>query len=162
KADAWAEAKGWPLAPEERATWLKSLRDAAGPALTANRVMGGLASVAASRVAREVRPGGARLPGPAEEDSGLKAGEGRAAGAPPGGEIDAALAGAADAAGDVRALSGMHALKPFSASGRARPFDAAADGTVPGEGAACVVLKRLDDARRDGDRVYAVIRGTGA
>ena len=44
----------------------------------------------------------------------------------------------------------------------ARPFDAAADGTILGEGLGVLVLKRLDDARRDGDRVYAVIRGVGA
>src|SRR5205807_6645831 len=38
-------------------------------------------------------------------------------------------------------------------------FDAAADGIVLGEGVACVVLKRLADAERDGDRIYAVIKG---
>lgn len=47
-----------------------------------------------------------------------------------------------------------------SPSGACRPFDAAADGAVPGAGAAIVVLKRLIDARRDGDRVLAVILGS--
>ncbi|MBU7009012.1 beta-ketoacyl synthase N-terminal-like domain-containing protein, partial [Phosphitispora fastidiosa] len=42
-----------------------------------------------------------------------------------------------------------------------RPFDAAADGFVLGEGVGVVVLKRLEDALRDGDRVYAIIRGAG-
>lgn len=42
-----------------------------------------------------------------------------------------------------------------------RPFDRDADGMLVGEGIGVVVLKRLTDARRDGDRVYAVIRGTG-
>ncbi|HEX4048786.1 MAG TPA: beta-ketoacyl synthase N-terminal-like domain-containing protein, partial [Elusimicrobiota bacterium] len=97
----------------------------------------------------------------AEENSGLKAVE-AAARALQRGEVDAAVAGAADASGDVRALAGAHALKPWSASGRARPFDAAADGATPGEGAASVVLKRLDDALPDGDRVYAVIKGVGS
>jgi acyl transferase domain-containing protein len=47
--------------------------------------------------------------------------------------------------------------------GRPRaPLDADADGFVPGEGCAVLVLKRLSDARRDGDRVHAVIRGIGA
>ncbi|MGZ5952372.1 MAG: acyltransferase domain-containing protein, partial [Isosphaeraceae bacterium] len=47
-------------------------------------------------------------------------------------------------------------------SGDARPFDAASDGTALGEGLGILVLKRLDDARRDGDRIYAVIRSMGS
>ncbi len=42
-----------------------------------------------------------------------------------------------------------------------RPFDAKADGTTVGEGAGILVLKRLADAERDGDRIYAVIKGVG-
>ena len=160
-ADAWAKAKGWSLSAAERSSWLSSLRDASGPALTANRVMGGLASVAASRVAREFRLGGPSFTVSAEENSGLKALE-AAVRALQRGEVDAALAAASDIAGEARALAGAHALKPFSPDGRPLPFDATADGSTPGEGAACVVLKRLDDALRDGDRIYAVIKGMGA
>jgi acyl transferase domain-containing protein len=49
----------------------------------------------------------------------------------------------------------------LSPEGLCRPFDAAAAGTVPGEGVAAVVLKRLGDAVRDGDTIKAVIRGYG-
>ena len=50
---------------------------------------------------------------------------------------------------------------PLSRQGPSRPFDADADGMLIGEGTGIVVLKRLADAERDGDRIYAVIRGTG-
>ncbi|MFJ9718462.1 amino acid adenylation domain-containing protein [Streptomyces sp. NPDC101213] len=49
----------------------------------------------------------------------------------------------------------------FSPDGHCRPFDAEAQGTVGGSGAAVVVLKRLSAARRDGDTVYAVVTGSG-
>ena len=55
------------------------------------------------------------------------------------------------------ALSKWSALSP---RGRCNTFDAAADGFVRGEGAGVVVLKRLADALRDGDRVLAVVRGS--
>jgi amino acid adenylation domain-containing protein len=48
-----------------------------------------------------------------------------------------------------------------SADGHCRTFDAAASGTVFGSGAGVVLLKRLEDALPDGDRIYAVIRGVG-
>lgn len=48
----------------------------------------------------------------------------------------------------------------FSAAGHCRPFDAHADGTVPGNGAVALVLRRLSDAEADRDHVYAVIRAS--
>jgi acyl transferase domain-containing protein len=48
----------------------------------------------------------------------------------------------------------------LSPDGRCRPFDAAAAGTVVGDGVAVVALKRLEDALADGDHLYAVIRGS--
>jgi phthiocerol/phenolphthiocerol synthesis type-I polyketide synthase D len=55
------------------------------------------------------------------------------------------------------ALSKWSALSP---QGRCKTFDAGADGFVRGEGCGVVVLKRLADAQRDGDRVLAVVRGS--
>ncbi len=52
-------------------------------------------------------------------------------------------------------FSKTHALSP---RGRCRPFDASADGIAISEGVAMLVLKRLEDAERDGDRIYAVIK----
>ncbi|MCW2889517.1 MAG: beta-ketoacyl synthase [Streptosporangiaceae bacterium] len=60
-----------------------------------------------------------------------------------------------DGAHDHLLLSARHALSP---SGRCAPFDSGADGITLGEGVGCVVLKRLPDAERDGDRIYAVIK----
>jgi acyl transferase domain-containing protein/NAD(P)H-dependent flavin oxidoreductase YrpB (nitropropane dioxygenase family)/NAD(P)-dependent dehydrogenase (short-subunit alcohol dehydrogenase family) len=57
------------------------------------------------------------------------------------------------------AFSKTHALSP---RGQCRPFDAGADGIVLSEGVAAIILKRRADAERDGDRIYAVIRGMGA
>ncbi len=50
----------------------------------------------------------------------------------------------------------------LSPTGDVRPFSQDADGTVLGEGVGILLLKRLEDARNDGDRVLAVIRGIGA
>ncbi|MFE3545672.1 SDR family NAD(P)-dependent oxidoreductase [Nocardia sp. NPDC059177] len=49
----------------------------------------------------------------------------------------------------------------LAADGRSKPFDASADGYGRGEGAGIVVLKKLADAERDGDRIYAVVKATG-
>jgi len=56
-------------------------------------------------------------------------------------------------------FSKTQALSP---TGQARTFDASADGIVISEGVVMLVLKRLADAERDGDRIYAVIQGVGS
>ncbi|HZX48069.1 MAG TPA: SDR family NAD(P)-dependent oxidoreductase [Nitrospirota bacterium] len=55
-------------------------------------------------------------------------------------------------------FSKTHALSP---RGRCRTFDEGADGIVISEGISVIVLKRLADAERDGDRIYAVIKSVG-
>ncbi|MFA6004074.1 MAG: polyketide synthase [Elusimicrobiota bacterium] len=159
-ARTWAREQGWELSESEEREFVGRLRDAAGPALSANRTMGALGGIVASRIAREFHAAGPSFTVSGEENSGLRALE-TAVRALQQGDIDLAIAGAVDLAGDLRSLLGSAAQRPFSASGPARPFDVKADGTVPGEGAAAMILKRLDDAQRDGDRVYAVIKGLG-
>ncbi|MEU4770298.1 type I polyketide synthase [Actinosynnema sp. NPDC023794] len=78
------------------------------------------------------------------------------------GEVESALVGGvnvATAPGPTLTLQLAGALSP---DGRSRPFDERANGYGRGEGAAVLVLKRLTDARRDGDRVLGLIRATGA
>ena len=152
---------GVELSDDELRTWTEALEAAAGPLLDRTRTMGGLGSIAASRVARELKLGGPSFSVSSEDASGLRSLE-VAARMLQRGEADAMIAGAVDLAGDVRAVLGTDRLRPWSRSGEARPLDHRADGPVPGEGAAAVVLKRLSDARRDGDRVYAVVTGIGS
>jgi polyketide synthase 5 len=78
------------------------------------------------------------------------------------GESDLAVAGGACVLLEPRKFTAASAQGMLSPTGRCRAFDAAADGFVSGEGAAMVLLKRLPDAIRDGDRILAVVRGTAA
>lgn len=76
------------------------------------------------------------------------------------GECDLALAGGANVLltpATMITFSQAHMLAP---DGRCKTFDAAADGYVRGEGCGVIVVKRLEDAIRDGDRIRAVIRGS--
>ncbi|MGH3853911.1 MAG: polyketide synthase, partial [Pseudonocardiaceae bacterium] len=77
------------------------------------------------------------------------------------GRCDLVLAGGVHHCHDILLWSVLTQLRVLSPSQRMRPFDRAADGLLIGEGTGVVALKRLADAERDGDRVYAVIRGTG-
>ena len=52
-------------------------------------------------------------------------------------------------------------LGALSGRGKVRPFEVGSDGTLLGEGLGVVALKRLEDATRDGDKIYAVVRGVG-
>jgi len=77
------------------------------------------------------------------------------------GRCDLMLAGGVHHCHDITLWSVFSQLRALSPSERIRPFHRDADGILIGEGTGVVVLKRLADAERDGDRVYAVIRGTG-
>ena len=75
-------------------------------------------------------------------------------------ETDIALAGGVNVILRPETQIAISAWGLLSADGRCKTFDASADGFVRGEGCGVVVLKRLVDAVRDGDRVLAVVRGT--
>ena len=77
-------------------------------------------------------------------------------------ESDLALAGGACVMLEPRKFAAGSAQGMLSPTGRCHAFDIAADGFVSGEASAMVLLKRLPDALRDGDRILAVIRGTAA
>jgi 8-amino-7-oxononanoate synthase len=76
------------------------------------------------------------------------------------GNVDYAIAGGTYLNLIPENLIAFSRIGAISAKGRCRPFDAQADGFVQGEGVGVVLLKRVEDAIRDGDRIYAVIRGS--
>lgn len=141
-APQWAESLDLSLSNEDLADWVQQLRDAFGPPLTANRVMGNLGGIVASRLAREFDVGGPSFTVSSDETSGLQALE-IAVRALQQNDLDQAIVGAVDLQSDVR-LSAAPVLHP------------------PGDAAVAFVLKRLTDAERDGDRVYAVISAVTA
>src|SRR6266545_407448 len=75
-------------------------------------------------------------------------------------EFDVAITGGVDRNMGVSSFVKFCAIGALSPSGT-RPYAEGADGFVMGEGTGLFVVKRLADAERDGDRVYAVIRGIG-
>ena len=77
------------------------------------------------------------------------------------GEIDMALAGGVTLYLTPASYVGMCSAGMLSPDGQCKSFDDSANGFVPGEGVGVVVLKRLEDARRDGDCIHGVIIGSG-
>jgi acyl transferase domain-containing protein/NAD(P)H-dependent flavin oxidoreductase YrpB (nitropropane dioxygenase family) len=131
------------------------------PRLTEDSFPGMLANVISGRITNRLDLGGANYTVDAACASSLAAVD-VACKELVGGTSDVVLCGGADlhnGINDYLLFSSVHALSP---TGRSRPFDRSADGIALGEGVACVVLKRLADAERDGDRVYGVIKGIGS
>lgn len=75
---------------------------------------------------------------------------------------DMVITGGMDTFNDIFMYMCFSKTPALSPSGHSRPFDAEGDGTILGEGLGAIILKRLADAERDGDRIYAVIRGLGS
>ena len=125
--------------------------------ITEDTMPGELANVIAGRVANLFNFRGPNFTTDAACASGLAAMSVAARGLQAG-DFDAAVTGGVDHNMDAAGFIKFCKIGALSATGT-RPFDAGADGFVMGEGAALFVLKRLSDAERDGDRIYAVLLG---
>ncbi|MBF0573972.1 MAG: acyltransferase domain-containing protein, partial [Desulfamplus sp.] len=77
------------------------------------------------------------------------------------GRCDLSISGGVDCLNDIFMHMCFSKTGVLSHTSDAKPFSKEADGTVLGEGIGMVVLKRLGDAERDNDKIYAVIRGIG-
>jgi 3-oxoacyl-(acyl-carrier-protein) synthase len=78
------------------------------------------------------------------------------------GHSDLVITGGADTMNDIFMYICFSKTPALSPTGDCRPFSDGADGTLLGEGIGMVALKRLADAERDGDRIYAVVAGVGS
>jgi len=75
---------------------------------------------------------------------------------------DMMITGGVDTDNSIFAYMCFSKTPAVSPGDKVRPFDADADGMMLGEGVGMLVIKRLEDAQRDGDRIYAVIKGVGS
>ncbi len=146
---------------KQASDWLEALRNACGPPLTSARTVGALGGIIASRIAKEFRLGGPSFVVSCDAASGIKALEIGVRSLQLG-ETDLFLVGAVDLPGDIRNVITTDPFLRYSRNDVSHPFDEKADGPLPGEGSTALVLKRLDDAIADHDRIYSVIRGIGS
>ena len=124
----------------------EDLKTNLSPPLTFNRTLGALGGIVASRAAREFKLGGPSFTLSAGAGSGIKAIE-TGVHSLSTGETDIFVCGCVDLAGDIRQFALNDKAKPHSGE------------TLPSEGSAALVLKRLDQAIADNDRIYGVING---
>jgi acyl transferase domain-containing protein/NAD(P)H-dependent flavin oxidoreductase YrpB (nitropropane dioxygenase family) len=147
------------LAPEAREHIYASLERQL-PEWTEDSFPGYLGNVVAGRVARELDFNGPNFTVDAACAASLAA-VFTAVEQLRSGTADLMVVGGADGTNNpfgYMSFARTHALSP---RGRSRAFDDSGDGIALGEGIGCVVLKRLTDAERDGDPIYAVIKGVG-
>ncbi|WP_435840835.1 beta-ketoacyl synthase N-terminal-like domain-containing protein [Streptomyces cinnamoneus] len=148
------------LGEEQLAQVRSAFEEALGPD-SPDAAIGLVPNFAASRIANRLDLRGPAYTVDAACASSLLA-VGQAVGELTAGRCDVMLAGGVHHCHDVTLWSVFARLGALSPTQRIRPFHRDADGVLMGEGTAVLVLKRLADAVRDGDRVYAVVRGTGA
>ncbi|WP_018680512.1 type I polyketide synthase [Actinokineospora enzanensis] len=144
-------------------SWLDGLPDellAQLPMVTEDSFPGTLTNVIAGRIANRLDLGGANFTVDAACGSSLAALDLACRDLAHEGS-DMVLCGAVDVHNGIADYLAFTSAGALSPTGRCRPFSSDSDGISLGEGVACLVLKRLADAERDGDRVYAVVRGVG-
>ncbi len=130
------------------------------PQITEDSMPGELSNVVAGRVAYALDLGGPNFTTDAACASSMAAIQSAMTGLRDG-DFDLAITGGADRSMGVATYIKFCKIGALSPDG-SRPFDAGANGFVMGEGVGVLVLKRLNDAVRDQDKIYAVIRSMGA
>src|SRR6266478_3903556 len=157
--------------------WRRALKEAGVPESVANDVVqriadsyvdwqedsfpGLLGNVAAGRIANRLNLGGTNCVVDAACASSLSA-LNLAMLELASSRCDMALTGGLDTFNDIFMYMCFSKTPALSPTGDAKPFDMKADGTILGEGLGVLVLKRLADAERDGDKIYAVIKAMGS
>lgn len=150
------------LAPEVRGGLIEHTRAAMGeslPPVTEDSMPGELPNIVSGRVANVLNLRGPNFISDAACASALAAVEASVAMLVQG-RVDAVITGGVDRNMGAASFIKFCKIGALSATGT-RPFGDGADGFVMGEGSAAFLLKRLEDAERAGDKIYAVIRGVG-
>ncbi|HEY3449175.1 MAG TPA: SDR family NAD(P)-dependent oxidoreductase [Myxococcales bacterium] len=129
------------------------------PLITEDTMPGELGNVIAGRITNALDLGGMNFTADAACASSLAALQ-SAIGVLVSHQADAVVAGGVDRSMGPATYVKFAKIGALSPDG-SRPFDAGANGFVMGEGAVAFILKRLEDAERAGDKIYAVIRGVG-
>ncbi len=161
----------------QRPVWVKSLRESGLPEAEVTAICdrianhyvpwqestfpGLLGNVVAGRIANRLNLGGTNCVTDAACASTLSA-LSMAVAELQLGHSDLVISGGVDTLNDIFMFMCFSKTPALSPSGDCRPFSDKADGTMLGEGLGMVALKRLADAERDGDRIYAVVRGVGS
>ena len=161
----------------QRPAWIKGMRESGIPEskvqevcdriaacftpLQENTFPGLLSNVVAGRIANRFNLGGANFTTDAACASSLAA-VSVAINDLHLGQSDMVLTGGVDALNDIQMFMCFSKTPALSATEDCRPFSSRADGTMLGEGLCMFALRRLSDAERDGDQIYALIRGLGS
>ena len=137
----------------------ESLYKSAFPPITEDTLAGGLSNTIAGRICNvfDLHGGGYTVDGACSSSMLAVC---NAASQLAAGDLDLALAGGVDISLDTFELVGFAKTGALSPD-EMRVYDRRANGFIPGEGCGFVALKRLADARADGDRVYAILDGWG-